>query len=195
MTRSFLVVGGLSALVACSDSIAGADASIDDGGASTEGGSTSQDDGGARDARTEDGAAPRTDGGGSGGKCGDLASAQAMLASLGGGIDATVAASGGTMASAFTGTYRIFIAGAQARVLVEQMTPTRSAPYQGYVWAYSAPPDTFAVETNEVNVLFESSPGTRAVFQCELATGAITLAISDKATPTSFVRLTGKSPK
>lgn len=192
MWRSFLVLGGVCALVACSDSVAGADAAIDDGGASAEAGSTSPDDGGARDARAQDASAPPTDGGG---KCGDLASAQAMLASLAGGIDATVAASGGTMASAFTGTYRISIVSAQARILIEQVTPTRSAPYQGYVWAFSAPPDTFAVEANEVNVLFESSPGTRAVFQCELATGAITLAVSDKAAPTSFVRLTGKSPK
>jgi hypothetical protein len=43
--------------------------------------------------------------------------------------------------------------------------------------------------------MFERAPGTRAIFQCELSTGAVTLAVSDKTTPTSFVRLTGKTGK
>ena len=42
-------------------------------------------------------------------------------------LDATIAASGGSMASLFGGTYRIFVVGASAGVLIEQITPTRSA--------------------------------------------------------------------
>lgn len=99
------------------------------------------------------------------------------------------------MASLFGGTYRIFVVGASAGVLIEQITPTRSSPYQGFAWGYGAPPDSFKVEANEVNVMFERAPGTRAIFQCELSTGAVTLAVSDKTTPTSFVRLTGKTGK
>lgn len=197
MRRSFAFVVVSCGLVACSDSSVGDDAavdggsSVDGGGSSSEGGGSS-DDGGVRDAQAQDGSAPPGDGGG---RCGDLGSPQAMFASLAGGIDATIAASGGSMASLFGGTYRIFVVGASAGVLIEQITPTRSAPYQGFAWGYGAPPDSFKVEANEVNVMFERAPGTRAIFQCELATGAVTLAVSDKTTPTSFVRLTGKTGK
>lgn len=143
------------------------------------------------DASTSDSSSPPRDAGsgaGDGGAgCGNAESASAFLTAKAGTYAMNVAASGGDLTAEFTGTYRVSLAG-PGRAFIEQITPTRAAPYQAFLWSFTSPPDTFQSEPNEINVLFESSP-FRAVLQCERATGKLTLAASSKSDPRSFVRL------
>lgn len=124
------------------------------------------------------------------GACGDVSSAQAFFGSNARTLATMVAATGGTMTPLFTGTYAVVIQ-ATGTLYIEQVTPSRSAPYNGFAWRYTSPPDTFMDEPNEVNVLLDSG-AYKGVLQCEKATGQFTLVASEKGNPAVFVRLQGK---
>ena len=92
------------------------------------------------------------------------------------------------MGDLFTGTYELHIPAVPGTVMyIGQVTPTVSQPYQGYVWAFTPPDDTYDDLANEVNVLYTTGIYD-AVLQCEKATGVLTLVASNPANAAEFVR-------